>query len=247
MKWPHFSPLNSSFWFSTYGNVFLKILLWCNFLYFSIIIHSLCNSAINISHDEKAITVNYQCRVLIFGSIHHLQSTRQMWLDLIKKKRKWIKCHWNLSVLKSSMNLFIINMILVIILNGTLALSHFQYHIVVSTVSILQFLSSSSIKQSKNRHQYNFSNNFEWNTCLKSISVSSHFQYHTVLFIVRILQFLCFSSIKQSKECKSCHCMHIWLNLLVFEFHGLCKKGCSFKTISNAFFLPKIYLNIFYN
>ncbi|KAK9275963.1 hypothetical protein L1049_023238 [Liquidambar formosana] len=48
---------------------------------------SLC-SAIDVSHDGRAITINGERKVLLSGSIHYPRSTAQMWPDLIKKAKE---------------------------------------------------------------------------------------------------------------------------------------------------------------
>ncbi|GKV24703.1 hypothetical protein SLEP1_g34286 [Rubroshorea leprosula] len=54
-------------------------------LYFSSFIIA---SAIEVSHDGRAITIDGKRRVLISGSIHYTRSTAEMWPSLIKKSKE---------------------------------------------------------------------------------------------------------------------------------------------------------------
>ncbi|KAF5190066.1 Beta-galactosidase [Thalictrum thalictroides] len=46
-----------------------------------------CVSAINVTHDGRAIIIDGKRRVLISGSIHYPRSTSEMWPDLIQKAK----------------------------------------------------------------------------------------------------------------------------------------------------------------
>ncbi|XP_010541689.1 PREDICTED: beta-galactosidase 7-like [Tarenaya hassleriana] len=58
------------------------------FLFFLIVVFSASlSSSTIVSHDERAITIDGQRRILISGSIHYPRSTVDMWPDLINKAK----------------------------------------------------------------------------------------------------------------------------------------------------------------